>query len=167
MTTEQQTEYLAWLKSQVNTPMDGRYDGLLEKLYEREFSWTVPNDDNRVEDGLDLRAEFTGGPHHDVNDKGVSVLEIIVGLSRRLEFNAEGNAKDWAWTLIGNIGLDKMKDPLRIVDENIIDEVLDQLIWRTYDRDGQGGFFPLAEPQEDQTKLEIWYQMSAYIYENS
>jgi hypothetical protein len=140
---------------------------LLDRLYAREFSWTVPNDDNRVEDGLDLRAEFTGGPHHDVNHRGVTVLEIIVGLSRRLQFNAEGNAKDWAWKLIENIGLDSMNDPLSGRDEQMIADVLDQVIWRTYDRNGNGGFFPLVDPPEDQTRVEIWYQMSAYIYENS
>ena len=28
-----------------------------------------------------------------------------------------------------------------------------------------GGFFPLAFPKEDQTKVEIWYQMSGYLEE--
>jgi hypothetical protein len=46
-----------------------------------------------------------------------------------------------------------------------VEEILYALIWRTYDPDGVGGFFPLAWPKEDQTKIEIWYQMNAYAKE--
>ena len=34
-----------------------------------------------------------------------------------------------------------------------------------YERDGQGGFFPLKYPTEDQTKKEIWDQMNLYVNE--
>jgi len=39
------------------------------------------------------------------------------------------------------------------------------LIWRDYHADGRGGFFPLTNPDTDQTKVEIWYQMNAYVTE--
>jgi hypothetical protein len=28
-----------------------------------------------------------------------------------------------------------------------------------------GGFFPLTHPNDDQRKVEIWYQMNAYLDE--
>jgi hypothetical protein len=46
-----------------------------------------------------------------------------------------------------------------------VEDILDTCIWRTYQPDGQGGFFPLAWPEEDQTKVELWYQIAAYIDE--
>jgi hypothetical protein len=47
--------------------------------------------------------------------------------------------------------------------EKEIDDILTRLIERTYKPNGEGGFFPLPQTDEDQTKVEIWYQMSAYI----
>jgi hypothetical protein len=46
-----------------------------------------------------------------------------------------------------------------------VEEILHTLIWRTYDPDGTGGFFPLTRPQFDQRTIEIWYQMNAYSME--
>jgi len=46
-----------------------------------------------------------------------------------------------------------------------VDEILESLIWRTYDPDGHGGFFPLRRPKGDQTEEEIWHQMNLYVGE--
>lgn len=168
MTREQQ--YFHWLKSQVgieyNRKTSNTYDDLLNCLLSKEFVWIIPNDDNRVEDGLDLRTEFLGGAHYDVLQQGVSILEVLVGLSRRLAFNADGDPTLWAWRLIENIDLHKYSDPIRPRDDDRIDQILENLIWRNFSRDGMGSFFPLAEAKEDQTKVELWYQMNAYINEN-
>jgi len=159
-------EYFQWLVSQIQIAQsDNRpktYHELFERLHNKEFVWIIPNDDNRVADGFDLRAEFLRGSHYTF-PFGVSVLEVIVALSRRLEFNAEGPAREWAWQLIKNLRLHKMADPLSFQKGRRIDEILDRLIWRTYKPNGVGGFFPLKDTDEDQTKIEIWYQMSAYI----
>lgn len=169
MTSEQR--YFDWLKSQVAPEYDRdtskTYDGLFASLHSKEFVWVVPNDDNRVEDGLDLRSEFLGGAHFDVIQDGCSVLEVLVGLSRRLAFNADGDPRLWAWRLIENLGLDKMWDPLSSMNENKIDDILENMIWRQFERDGQGSFFPLKYARDDQTQVELWYQMNAYINENS
>lgn len=154
--------YFKWLYPQVidtehrNKP----YEGLLMILYFKEFVWLVPNDDNRVQDGLDLRGEFgtaLEGP--------CTFLEVLIGLSRRLEFMTDGTAEGWAWQLLVNLELDKMSDPLGRTKQARVDEILEAVIWRTYNADGTGGFFPLAWPEEDQTKVELWYQMSAFVGE--
>jgi hypothetical protein len=169
MTREQ--EYYGWLVSQIEVEYGRRtskqYDGLFTWLYQKEFVWVIANDDNRVEDGLDLRTEFLGGGHYDVLQQGVSILEVLVALSRRLAFNADGDASKWAWQLVVNLGLDKKSDPLTTRDEDEIEDILEKMIWRQFSNDGQGSFFPLKDAKEDQTKIEIWYQMSAYINENS
>jgi hypothetical protein len=175
-TTEQL--YLEWLKAQIWLDHPSKkYDGLMDLLYNREFVWIIANDDNRVQDSLNLRVEFDAllesrGSNRSLQNglsfleqPPVSVLEILVGLSRRLEFSADGEANKWAWQLLMNLELHRFDDPLGIVERTRIDEILDGLIWRTYKRDGQGGFFPLAWPTKDQTKVELWYQMNAYIDE--
>lgn len=160
--------YFNWLKRQIRIPnrvSSGlTYNELFAIMHEREFFWTVPNDDNREKDGLELRVEFFGGADPDLQ-MGVSVLEVLIGLSRRLAFLTDGDAKNWAWQLIVNLALDRMIDPLSNYKRNKIIDALDVLIWRQYSRNGMGGFFPLAYPVEDQTKVELWYQMHAFLNE--
>jgi len=156
--------YLGWLGSRINCA-DGRsYQGLLYILLEKEFVWLIPNDDNRIADGLEIRSEFTEetGLRYDAP---CSVLEVIFGLARRLEFMAGGEEAGWAWQLICNLELHKLSDPVGPRKAIRAEEILETLVWRNYNPDGAGGFFPLAWPEADQTKVEIWYQLAAYVEE--
>lgn len=162
--------YFHWLEPQVREGGHQRrtYSDVLMLLQTKEFVWQVPNDDNRIQDGLDLRTEFlheAGAPSYVVLDAPCSVLEVLVGISRRLAFMAEGSQEGWAWQLLVNLELHRMHDPLSHRKTAQVDEILERLIWRNYNPDGTGGFFPLSWPEEDQTKVEIWYQMSAYVEE--
>src|SRR5678815_5821071 len=81
-----------------------------DRLYIKEFVWIVPNDDNRVADGRDLRYEFVDQSGLDDVDPGwinlgCSMFELLVGLSRRLSFEADGRVHQWFWRLLNNIGL--------------------------------------------------------------
>jgi hypothetical protein len=58
-----------------------------------------------------------------------------------------------------------MYDPLSRTKARRANAILDRVIRREYEPDGTGGFFPLQNPLEDQTQVEIWYQMAAYINE--
>lgn len=165
-------DYRLWLESQIreeHTAVGKDFRQLVALMFEKEFVWLVPNDDNRAADGLDLRAEFCfqqNLPLHSLKNLGpASFLEVLIGLSRRLSFLARGTPRGWAWQLITNLELNKMHDPLTRRKLKQANDILDACIWRTYGQDGQGGFFPLAWPQEDQTKIELWYQISAYIDE--
>lgn len=169
--------YLRWLYSQV-LPIESKnssrnFWALLRQLYCTEFVWFVPNDDNRLEDGRDLRQEFLRSDASLPNDSwdwiqmGCSMLEMLVALGRRLSFQMEGEPRFWFWTLLENVGLDKFNDRFYKTDKQAeeVDEVLQRIIWRNYAEDGSGGLFPLKHPDEDQRKVEMWYQMSAYILE--
>src|SRR5215469_1846943 len=97
--------YFKWLKSQFIIdagPNHRTFDALFNRLYSKEFVWFVPNDDNRIGDGLELRREFMGGGRWPI-EKGVSTLEVIVALSRRVAFNSLGTPVDWAWILLKNL----------------------------------------------------------------
>lgn len=162
---------MRWLEPQIRDE-GGRSDeywDLLQLMQSKEFIWLVPNDDNRVQDGLDLRAEFCHDHHiraGSLNQLGTcSFLEVLIGLSRRLAFEAGGRAAGWAWQLIQNLELHRMADPLSPRKANRANEIMDAVISRNYRYDGGGGFFPLIGPQEDQTQVELWYQMAAYVGE--
>lgn len=167
--------YSDWLYSQVcsveaKTP-SRTYKNLFHILYTKEFVWLVPNDDNRLEDGKDLRYEFLEGEGIDPDHRdqywmqlGCSMLELFVAIARRLSFEAEGDPSGWFHELLENLDLSQYTDRADIDKDHIL-EVLDRVIWRTYDSDGSGGLFPLQDPHEDQTKVELWYQLSSYILE--
>lgn len=164
--------YLRWLYRQVASVHlenpSRTYWSLLRQLYTTEFVWFVPNDDNRVEDGKQLRYEFINDENIDyVNPEwlhmGCSMLEMLIALSRRLAFEAEGRPRAWFWKLMRNVGLDHLNDSVYPFPEDYVEQVLSTIIWRTYQPNGHGGLFPLKNAQQDQTKIEIWYQLSAYL----
>lgn len=163
--------YLNWLYAQIadaDIPRSGRtYWKLAGCMFRKEFVWFVPNDDNRAEDGRYLRFEFIEDlALEDVDpdwlEMGCSFLELLVGLSRRLSFLDDGEARDWFWHLVNNLGL--RYNDRRFPKENV-EEVLDNVIWRTYEPNGAGGIFPLRRPDRDQRDVELWYQLNAYLLE--
>lgn len=164
--TRPDNAYFDWLVSQIDIPKGKSYDGLLGRLHLWEFAWLVPGDNNRYQDALDLRSEYLSiNPSSYIIYKLVSVLEVTIALSRRVAFIAENTQEYWAWCLIKNVGLARKSDPLTSTQIQTIDQILHNLVWRQYNHDGTGGFFPLKETIQDQTKVEIWYQMNAYVNE--
>lgn len=170
--------YLRWLYGQVASVRlknpSRTYWSLMRALFTTEFVWFIPNDDNRVEDGRDLRHEFINeegvvDPDPDWMTIGCSFLEMLIGISRRLEFESTWNseASAWFWHLIGNLNLEGFNDKHLVTDEQrtYVAHVLETVIWRNYRDDGVGGLFPLRDPHEDQRKVELWYQMSSYLLE--
>lgn len=163
--TRHDYEYYEWLVAQVDIPNGKTYAGLFERIHNVEFVWTVPNDDNRIQDGLDLRLEFANERVIDLNLETATMLEILISLSRRAAFTGGGHPERWAWQFLKNLRLYKISDPLTEEKTKRINDILDTLIWRTYRPDGKGGFFPLKNPMDDQTKIELWYQMNVYVME--
>jgi hypothetical protein len=169
-------QYLDWLIARVTSPRQRRSTArtfwkLLKQFHEKEFFWFIPNDDNRILDGLELRNEFLSEIHYRIGEEdeewasaGCSVLELLIGLSHRLSDLDGGEPRIWFWQMIKNLGLDQFDDQIPY-DWEDVDEALSALIYRTYDRDGTGGLFPLTHPEEDQRKVEIWYQLNAYLLE--
>lgn len=169
--------YLTWLYSKIGSV---RYKNikkthwcLARQMYSKEFIWFVPNDDNRCEDGKDLRYEFIRERHlRDVDPEWMSLpcsmLELFVALSHRLSFEdlEEATPREWFWQLMQNIDLDECTD-LNYDELHAmkVDKVLDRVIWRTYKPNGHGGLFPLKHPRQDQRDVELWYQLCAYIQE--
>lgn len=166
-------QYLTWLYSrvaEVKTRKSSKtYWNLFRQLYSTEFVWFVPNDDNRAEDGRELRCEWVADQgiqaDHDWLSLGCSFLELLIGLARRLEFEAGGNTPSWFWHLIDNVGLLGFHDRSNFSEEEVEDRT-SAIIWRTYDENGNGGLFPLQRSSHDQRRVEIWYQLSEYLLQD-
>lgn len=165
-------DYLQWLESQLRDEhVDSRktYLGLTALMLDTPFTWSVPMDDNREADGLALRVEFAHLEHirqPSMEHLGpCSFLEVLVALSRRLAFVAGGNPAGWAWQLLSNLELHRLPDPFTRSKQHKASEIMLVAMNRTYLPDGTGGFFPLTRPDGDQTRIELWYQMNAFIAE--
>lgn len=162
--------YLTWLYNQVSDV--GTRKGpdtfwkLIEQLSAIEFAWFVPNDDNRATDGRELRREWAVEEGADVDsdwlEVGCSFLEMLIGLTRHLEFTGGFDAEWWFWKLMNNLDLTGFTDESNF-DPQEVEDITSRVIWRTYNRRGVGGLFPLERSRKDQRKVEIWYQLCEYL----
>ena len=173
-------KYFAWLYRKIGAvtnrnPERGHWE-LAKRLYSTRFVYFVPNDINRAADGIALREEFFDRhPHIDWDEDWMrldcSMLEMLIALSKRANYHTDdgalsGGTGGWFWELMGNVNLSQYTDAVwndRCLEET--DRVLDRINNRTYNTSGRGGLFPLARPGLDQRKVELWYQMSAYLIE--
>jgi hypothetical protein len=165
--------YFEWLFKSVSFNHKETYLSLCEQLYHTDFKWFVPNDDNRVEDGRLLRSDFLDESklYTESDDwfiRDCSMLELILGISYRLSFESTVEHDIWFWEILENLNLTKYTDSFYTEGSyKEIDRILQKINKRTYRANGEGGLFPLRYASEDQRKIEIWYQMSAYLLENN
>lgn len=143
------------------------YWTLLQTLHSTEFVWLLSGDDNRAEDGLELRRDFL--LEADIPDNiewrthpGCSLLEMFIAFSKRAAFMTSEPASDWFWEFMDNLGFKECTDGSGITPDEI-GEILYQVVWRTYDLNGRGGIFPIQDPKHDQRDVEIWYQFCEYL----
>lgn len=164
-------EYLCELVDSGRFSRQVSYRKLLRHLHNIEFTWFVPHDDNRADDGIQLRRDFAldrddirltryiGGP--------CSVLEMMVALAVRCEGTIMDDALmgnrtgQWFWGMIKNLGLNSMRDSN--FDVEYVDEVIARLLNRDYEPDGRGGLFTVKHYARDMRTVEIWCQLSWYL----
>ena len=172
--------YFRWLCELVDADYEGRsYIFLMRELFETEFSNEtanlIPNDDNRIADGLELREEYleeTGNRNHIILCGPCSLLEMMIALARRMENILEKyDYISWFWEMIGNLELLDYHDsnPIwnpRTWDLRPIHEIIYRLLSRTYSKNGDGSLFPMNRTRRNMCKTEIWYQMNNYLIEN-
>jgi hypothetical protein len=169
--------YFNWLYAKVayrkiSTPST-RYQSLLYYLHRTEFVWLVSGDDNRAEEGQELRREFLYELNEDSEitwmDMGCSVLEMLIAFSKRAAFHTDESPESWFWVCIDNLGLSELYDSSYSDNKKaeIIGPVLEVFVWRMYDKLGRGGLFPLRRSDQDQSKVEIWYQFCEYLIDQN
>lgn len=173
-------EYFKWLFGLVCGKRYSKqisYKKLLMRLHDTEFRYLIPKDQNRAEDGIDLRYRFalaqSQNDYHvqeiilDILDGPCSVLEMMVALSIRCEENIMddptiGNRTgQWFWGMIVNLGLGSMTDDR--FDRELVDEIIERFLNREYEPNGKGGLFTIKHCCRDLRDVEIWYQLCYYL----
>lgn len=158
--------YFNWLCAKVLEDNNRDYESLMQILYETEFVWVVQEDTHRVADAIELREFFLqetqSGGGEILDQRPCSILELLLSFADRASFQTDIPANDWFWEFIENLRLDIYKTVSKR-DEARIQKVLNTFTWRQYEPNGLGGLFPLASTDEDQTKVELWYQFFAYL----
>lgn len=142
------------------------YWRLLKQLHDTEFVWLLSGDDNRAEDGVDLRSEFCKEAYLHVDPLWMSLpcstFEMLYAFARRASFDTDQESAFWFWRFLDNLGLKRFNDAAGDRSAEIAD-ILDRFLWRNYNSNGNGGICPLRAPQHDQRKVELWYQFCEYL----
>lgn len=165
--------YLTWLYGQISDAKIRKgsktYWDLLKQMHSTEFRDFFPNDENRAADGKELRVQWVCETQEAPEDEWLalpcSFLELLLGLAKRLTYQAEMTQEYWFWQLLKNMDFDGYHDRSGY-SRNFVNRRMRVVNDRLYDHMGNGGLFPLRNPSEDQTKVDLWYQMMAYIVQD-
>lgn len=167
-------KYFNWLCDLV-AEKRASYRKLFRTLHQTEFYAVIPMDENRADDGINLRYRFghdVGVSDNDISNylsnSPCSLLEMMVALAVRCEGFMDNpdlgdRTKHWFWVMIHSLGLEEMTDDR--FDDLFVQSVLFRLLSRSYKANGRGGLFTLKNPPEDMRKVEIWYQLNWYLTE--
>ena len=171
--------YFDWLYGQMfhirDPDFPGSYTVICRVMHSITFNDRIGNDSNRTSEGEELRNEFIS-THSGIDIEDfteiysmgkASILEVLVALARRAGVMLGTDSNDWFTIFLVNLNLIQFTD-LAVLDTDIpqIEHVLTIFNDRTYSPNGEGGIFPLEKPGEDQRKIELWHQMTAYMNEN-
>lgn len=163
--------YFDWLCAKVidvrNSLPSITYWKLFKQLHTTEFVWLINMDENRAAYGKELRGEFLLAADAPDNPEwreflGCSVFELLISLSRDLDFQTDESYQQWFWELLKNLKLDRYHNASNF-NPRTVDNILHKFIWRTYGYNGVGGLFPIKKPKQDQRNVEIWYQFFDYL----
>lgn len=181
MTREQLTvnDYFKWLCDIVckgRFPPNKSRRKLLMTLHDTEFIFSIPLDENREEDGLNLRHRFAKQYRYENYDNTLlyldrycSVLEMMIALAVRAEEQIMDDpdigdrTSQWFWGMIVNLGLGSMHDDN--FDRRLVDISIRRMLNRDYEPNGKGGLFTVRHRNEDMRDVEIWYQLCWYLNE--
>lgn len=168
-------EWLYRLMCGTRYPKHISYRRLLMHLHIIDFRFTIPLDENRAENGINMRyryALFNGYEERAdrimrILDGPCSVLEMMVALAIHCEEDIMDDPEygdrttQWFWGMIGNLGLGSMTDDH--YDEEYVNYVIERLLDRKYKPNGEGGLFTIYNCKKDLRKVEIWRQLGMYL----
>lgn len=171
-------KYFNWLRNLAgSTQYRDRGRKLLDFLFSVDFTYTIPMDGNRYEDGIDLRYRF--GKEHGINDQVIasllddrpcSVLEMMIALAIRIEEHIMGDPEigdrtgEWFKIMLDNLRIGYMMNGYSF-NKRQANVIIKRFLNRKYDADGWGGLFVLQHCERDVRDIEIWYQAMWYLDE--
>ena len=168
--------YFDWMTSLAipNTEKRHSYYQLLNTLMDITFYFTIPLDENRYVDGIQLRERFAF--EHNIpietvcdilNNRECSMLEMMVALALRCEEHIMQNPEfgnrlsNWFNVMIESLQLTNMYNDKFNYDW--VKSRIDDLLERRYEPNGIGGLFVIDNPRQDLRTVQIWYQMCWYV----
>lgn len=158
--------YLEWLSIRAGLRSNSKLAKTLQSI---PFFYTIPNDDNRAQEGIELRFVYESWSKMEYPGESIleqcTLLEMLIALAQRAEdaFGDTGFAssrEEWFHIMTSNLGL---VDATSVREQRIL---CHRMMSRSYDEAGHGGLFPLDDPKNDQRYLELWYQLNEYVIEN-
>ena len=167
------SDYFEWMYDTVSGARFAQgvtYRKLLTFLHDAEYTYFIPYDENRAEDGITLRYHYC--LQHDCTelewclDGPCSVLEMMLALAFKCEelmddLTIGNRTSQWFWNMIVNMGLGGMND--MNYNEWLVNDVVTRFLNREYEPDGRGGLFYVRGWDRDMRTAEIWHQLMAYI----
>lgn len=174
-TDELEQRYYEWLTGLIPGWTE-RYSILIRHLYETPFRVTLLMDENRVGDGLSMRARFVwaaglGSIERDIlkRQRPCSVLEVMIGLAQRFEEEymtqyTEDTINNWFSPMISSLGLQNYDD--QHFDLYGFDRIMQTFLDRAYFPDGRGSLFYIPGTKDDMKYTEIWKQMMFWYEHN-
>ena len=178
--TELAEQYYDWLYKIVCGEWEPRnlsFHRLLMFLYNHDYTPACEMDISRVTDGLNLRYRFATEKNipyvkidSEFQGQACSMLEMMVALAIRIEehimedSSAGNRVGQWFWNMVVSLGLAAMDD--QRFNEERANFIIDRFMARGYQPNGAGGLFTLSYPTEDMRRIDIWYQLMAYLNEN-
>ena len=167
-------DYFAWMYMLVcgdRFAPNVSFRKLLTLLYETEFVCVMARDENRAEDGRDLRYRFAldyvSLEHADDYLRGpCTMLEMMIALAFKIEETMDNprmgdRTAQWFWNMVVSLGLGSMNDDW--FDERQARKIIVTFLNRDYEPNGKGGLFTLRGCDEDLRTIEIWHQMCWYL----
>lgn len=150
------------------------YRKLLSLLHSTEFIYILPRDENRANDGINLRFRFAHDCGYNYRldvekalDGPCSVLEMMVALAIRCEETIMDDPRigdrtsQWFWGMVVNLGLGSMTDDN--FDKRYSKMVIERFLRREYESNGKGGLFTIRHCDHDLRDVEIWNQLCWYL----
>lgn len=144
----------------------------MSSLFNKQFFYLLPLDENRSIDGVDLRREYIY--ENNLSEDGfvkvfpserANLLEVILSLAIRCDqiMSTSNHPSTYFWfgKILKNIGINECTDDF--YNSDFVESRLDDLIWRRYRPDGFGGFFYIRNAKEDLRNVDIGTQMSWYL----
>lgn len=168
--------YFSWLYSQVllvprNAPLGYVY--VCQIMHNMVFIDELPNDDNRSADGRELRHQFLRDSgfnergYQNWFDEPATILEVLVALCYRADYNTGKGVQFWFKEFLINLGLLRYTNAeFEPKDTFTVERILKRFNERRYKQNGEGGLFPIQNTMRDQRGVELWYQMAEYQREN-
>ena len=167
--------YFNWLIRKVGIEHNW-IEPLLLTLNDIQFTYIIAMDENRAADGLELRGdyEYEVGQHPEEPFEGnnPSVLEVLIGIAKRLEHTSglTWSSGDWLRLFLRNLELiDEDRNIFygsnaQWVRRDYVEYRVSIFMDRTYDADGlYGGLFVIQGYTGDLRRMELFKQWTEYL----